>query len=458
MNAERQNKEKNFIWRRLLIVLFWLAVWQILAICIGNSILLEGPVGVGKRMIADLQTIEYYQTVAASILRIMGGLLNGVLAAVLMGILSWKIGWAEELFKPLVQFVKAAPITCFVVLLLIWAGSENLAYYIALLVTFPPVYFNFLEGLKQLDKKQLEVSKVYHMPLKNRLDYIYLPGVKPYFISAMSLAVGMAFKAGVAAEIIGTPDFSMGERIYMSKIYLDTAGVLSWMITVIFAAYLCEKILMKLVQVCFESRPACRKMHKKVAKEDVKSIRLKECTFSYPNEVVLDSLQAEFDAGEIWAVTGASGSGKTTFLKTLWGLKKPDIGELSGIQQIRAGVFQENRLFEEFTAIENVFATGSCVYDRETVEEAVLELLPKESFTKPVKEYSGGMKRRVEIIRALLSDSDVILMDEPFAGLDDATKEVAIQFIEKYRCGRTLIFATHGKTEIEKLSAKEYKL
>ena len=458
MKAERQNKEKNFIWRRLLIVLFWLAVWQILAICIGNSILLEGPVGVGKRLIADLQTIEYYQTVAASILRIMGGLLNGVLAAVLMGILSWKIGWAEELFKPLVQFLKAAPITCFVVLLLIWAGSENLAYYIALLVTFPPVYFNFLEGLKQLDKKQLEVSKVYHMPLKNRLDYIYLPGVKPYFISAMSLAVGMAFKAGVAAEIIGTPDFSMGERIYMSKIYLDTAGVLSWMITVILVAYLCEKILMKLVQVCFESRPACRKMHKKVAKEDVKSIRLKECTVSYPNEVVLDSLQAEFDAGEIWAVTGASGSGKTTFLKTLWGLKKPDIGEVSGIQQIRAGVFQENRLFEEFTAIENVFATGSCVYDRETVEEAVLELLPKESFTKPVKEYSGGMKRRVEIIRALLSDSDVILMDEPFAGLDDATKEVAIQFIEKYRCGRTLIFATHGKTEIEKLSAKEYKL
>ena len=218
MKAERQNKEKNFIWRRLVIVLFWLAVWQIIAICIDNSILLEGPVGVGKRLIADLQTLEYYKTVAASILRIMGGLLSGVLVAVLLGILSWKIGWAEELFKPLVQFVKAAPITCFVVLLLIWAGSENLAYYIALLVTFPPVYFNFLEGLKQLDKKQLEVSKVYHMPLKNRLDYIYIPGVKPYFVSAMTLAVGMAFKAGVAAEIIGTPDFSMGS---------SSSGVLS---------------------------------------------------------------------------------------------------------------------------------------------------------------------------------------------------------------------------------------
>lgn len=458
MKVEKQNKEKNFIWRRLLIVLFWLVVWQIIAFCIGNTILLEGPIGVGKRLIADLQTLDYYKTVAASILRIMGGLLNGVLVAVLLGILSWKIGWAEELFKPLVQFVKAAPITCFVVLLLIWAGSENLAYYIALLVTFPPVYFNFLEGLKQLEPKQLEVSKVYHMPLKNRLDYIYLPGVKPYFISAMTLAVGMAFKAGVAAEIIGTPDFSMGERIYMSKIYLDTAGVLSWMITVIFVAYLCEKMLMKLVKVSFERRPVCRKIHERASKEDMKNIRLADCIVSYPNETVLDCLHGEFGAGEIWAVTGASGRGKTTLLKTLWGLKKPDSGEVSGIQHIRAGVFQENRLFEEFTAIENVFATGSCVYDRETVETAVLELLPKDSITKPVKEYSGGMKRRVEIIRALLSDSDVILMDEPFAGLDDETKEVAIKFIEKYRNGRTLIFATHGKAEIEKMKAKEYKL
>ena len=159
MKVREKNGQKNFIWRRVLIVLFWLLVWQCVSWIIGNKILLEGPIGVIGRLIEDLQTLEYYQTVGASVLRIMGGLVCGVVLAVFIGVLAWKNKIAEEFLLPLMQFLKAAPITCFVVLLLIWAGSENLAFYIALLVAFPPVYFNLLEGLKQMDEKMLGIRK-----------------------------------------------------------------------------------------------------------------------------------------------------------------------------------------------------------------------------------------------------------------------------------------------------------
>lgn len=462
MKVDRKIGQKNFIWRKLIIVFFWLVVWQIVAWSVGNIILLEGPIGVVKRLFEDLQTVEYYQTVGASVLRIMGGLLCGVLLAVILGILAWKQRVAEEILLPLIQFIKAAPITCFVVLLLIWAGAKNLAFYIALLVSFPPVYFNFLEGLKQLDVKQLEVAKVYRMPWENRLRYIYLPGIKPYFISALTLTVGMAFKAGVAAEIIGTPDYSMGESIYMSKIYLDTAGVLSWMVTIILVAYLCEKLLIRITEAYFSKRPLYQKKQGNKdndGKKDItENIKLTDCTISYEDEIVLENFNVEISTGKNYAITGKSGIGKTTLLKVLWGLKKVKAGEISGNSDIRAGVFQENRLFEEYTATENVFATGQCSMEKEAVERALRELLQEESLSKPIKEYSGGMKRRVEIARAMLSDSPIIIMDEPFTGLDDVTKEKTIVFMEKYRKERTILFTTHCPADIKEVKAEELKL
>lgn len=459
MKNERKKEVSKFIWKRTAIILFWLIVWQIVAALIKNPILMEGPIGVGKRLFEDIKTPSFYQTVGASLLRIMGGMLTGVLLAVIFAILSWKKSFVEELLKPVVQFLKAAPITCFVVLLLIWVGSEKLTYYVALIVSFPPVYFNFLEGMKQFDGKLLEVAKVYHMPFLNRLYYVYMPEIKPYFFSALTLAVGMAFKAGVAAEIIGTPDYSMGERIYMSKIYLDTAGVMSWMLTVILVAFLCEKVLMQLMTFIFDRRPSCVEK-KRIGKWELKpnDIGLKVCSFSYGEEMVVSGINLEFRAGEISAVTGLSGIGKTTLLKGLWGLVKPVEGEITGIQGVRAGVFQENRLFESFTAVENVFLTGNCIYDKTEVEAALKELFPNESLKKTVREYSGGMKRRVEIARALLSDSNILLLDEPFAGLDEDTKGKTIEFIKKYQNGRTIIFTTHSLCDIEKLKATEYRL
>ena len=458
MKKEQKKEGKNFIWHKIIIVFAWLIVWEIAARIISNQILLEGPIGVMKRLLSDLQTFEYYKTVVFSVIRIMSGLFSGMILAIVFGTFSYKHRFVEELFFPIIQVLKAAPITCFVVLLLIWAGAGKLAFYVALLVTFPPIYFNLLEGLKQLDEKKLEVAKVYRMPLKNRLRYIYLPEIKPYFTSALAVAVGMAFKAGIAAEIIGTPDYSMGERIYMSKIYLDTSGVLSWMVTVILVSYICEKVIVKLADIYFAGRPNVLKVGKQKVLGQATDIYVKDCTLSYGKETVIAGIDAHFCVGQVYAVTGCSGIGKTTFLKYLCGLKKAENKENGVAREIGTVVFQENRLFEELTAVENIYATGQCFKTYEMVKNALAELLPLETLSKPVKEYSGGMKRRVEIARALLSEGNVIFMDEPFGGLDEETKEKTIQFIDKYRNNRTLIFTTHCPLDIIKVKAEEYKL
>lgn len=458
MKTDKKKKEKKFIWKKGLIILFWLLFWQILAWVIDNKILLEGPIGVLTYLVKDIQTIEYYRTVCASLIRIMSGVLSGAILAIAFGSLAYKKKWMEDFLLPVIQFMKSAPITCFVVLLLIWVGAENITFFIALLVTFPPIYLNLLEGLKQIDERKLELAKVYTMPYRNRFRYIYLPGVKSYFISALSVAIGMAFKAGIAAEIIGTPEYSMGERIYMSKIYLETEGVLSWMITVIFVAYLCEKIIIRMVELYFNRKPKISRNKGNTVLIPTETLALINCSASYDNKDVFQDISVEFKAGKVYAVTGESGIGKTTLLKVMWGLKKLDKGEVKGNSSLMAGVFQENRLFEEYTAIENIYATGQCAREYKAVQAALGEILPEKDLEKPVKEYSGGMKRRVEIARAMLSEGSVILMDEPFAGLDEKTKENTILFIEKYKNNRTILLTTHCPSDITKVKAEEYQL
>lgn len=458
MKTGNKKIKKNCIWKKSLIILFWLVVWQILAWCIGNKILLEGPIGVLTYLFTELKSLEYYRTVLASVVRIMGGLVCGVFFAVFWGGLTYKNKWLKEMLLPIIQFLKSAPITCFVVLLLIWTGSEKLTFFIALIVGFPPVYLNLSEGLTQLDEKKLELAKVYGMPFRNRFFYIYLPEIKSYFMSALTVSIGMAFKAGIAAEIIGTPDYSMGERIYMSKIYLDTAGVLAWMITVIFVAYFCEKVVIWLVGKCFDRKPKMKKYKADIGGFKQESLELVKCTIGYDEKAVLQDISVEFKPGKVYAITGESGIGKTTLLKVLCGIKKTNEGKVRGKEMVKACVFQENCLFEDYTAAENIYATGRCCKDFVVVEEALKELLPVETLEKPVKEYSGGMKRRVEIARAILSESPVILMDEPFTGLDDKTKGRTIEFIIKNRENRTILLTTHCLKDITKVKAEEYKL
>ena len=184
-------------------------------------------------------------------------------------------------------------------------------------------------------------------------------------------------------------------------------------------------------------------------------ILVKNIEKSFGQQTVLKDLSYTFPAGKTTCIMGESGCGKTTLLRIMMGLEKPDEGSVSGIQKGRvAVVFQEDRLCENLSAAANLRLVRKHL-PQEEIEEAFREVRLEDAWKKPVRELSGGMKRRVAILRALLAEADCIIMDEPLKGLDEETKEQTIRYIRSRTDGKTLIVVTHEEKEAEMLGAHE---
>ena len=153
----------------------------------------------------------------------------------------------RELLAPLVAVVKAVPVVSFIILALVWLDSRSLPLFISALMVFPPVYLNVLAGIAAADVKLLEMARVFRVPLGRRLTGIYLPAVLPYFRSAVSLALGLCWKAGAAAEVIGLPSGTIGERLYTAKVYFQTPDLFAWTAVIVAVSVLFEKLFLALV-------------------------------------------------------------------------------------------------------------------------------------------------------------------------------------------------------------------
>lgn len=183
--------------------------------------------------------------------RILLGFLLGLVIGTALAVLSGKFAIIRTLFSPLISAMKSIPVASFTILALFWVGSENLSVLVSILICVPIVCSNMLEGIDNLDKKLGEMAKVFKIPVGRRFAGVYLSQLLPYFRSASRLAIGLSWKSGVAAEVIGIPDGSIGERLFMSKIYLETADLFAWTLVVILLSFLCEKLFIfavKLVQ------------------------------------------------------------------------------------------------------------------------------------------------------------------------------------------------------------------
>lgn len=189
--------------------------------------------------------------------------------------------------------------------------------------------------------------------------------------------------------------------------------------------------------------------------EERKVIEIKEVSKSYDKKV-LDKVSFTVEPGSIMVITGPSGKGKTTLLNIMMGLVSPDSGEVIGIPEKKSCVFQEDRLLENFTVEENLKLVSELPVEK--LKEECSVLLGEKEFSQKVREFSGGMKRRVSILRALLTSSEVIFMDEPFKGLDAELKEKVIRYTLEKRKDRTLFVVTHDMSEAEQLGTTYFKI
>ncbi len=235
-------------------VLFWLLVWQggsmALAAAVPNGgLLLASPVQAALRLLELLPSSAFWRAVGNSSLRIFGGFLLACALAVLLASLAAGRRWLQDLLAPPVAAVKAIPVASFIILALVWLDARSLSLFISALMVFPPVYLNVLEGLRRTDRKLLELAQVYRIPLGRQIWGIYLPQVLPYFRSASSLALGLCWKAGAAAEVIGLPEGTIGQRLYTAKIYLQTPDLFAWTAVILALAAAFERLFLSAADI-----------------------------------------------------------------------------------------------------------------------------------------------------------------------------------------------------------------
>ena len=230
-----------------LIVLFWAAVWEIAARIVGNPIFLVGPADTLIHLLSLLPRPDFWRTLAFSCGRIFGGYLLAVTAGFLLGALACAVPAAGELLSPVMLLMRSIPVASFVILALLWVGSRNLTFFVVFVIAVPVIYNATVTGLSQASGEMLEVARVFRTSLPKRIWYIYRPALWPHFMSAASVSMGLSWKSGVAAEVIGICDHSIGEKLYMSKLFLETKDLFAWTIVIVGMSFLSEKLAMFLL-------------------------------------------------------------------------------------------------------------------------------------------------------------------------------------------------------------------
>lgn len=233
-----------------IIFLFWLTVWQIVSLILHNNIILVGPWETAKALGVLIFTDTFWHSILSSFSRIGLGFLGAFLAALCLAVLSYRFPLVEEFLNPLILLMKSIPVASFIILALIWIGSENLSVFISASVVFPNIYINTLSGLHSADPNLLEMAQVFHFRPLSKIKYIYRPALMPYLISASKTALGMSWKSGVAAEVIGVPSSSIGEQLYLAKIYLSTADLFAWTVVIICVSLLFETFFLWILKKC----------------------------------------------------------------------------------------------------------------------------------------------------------------------------------------------------------------
>lgn len=189
----------------------------------------------------------------------------------------------------------------------------------------------------------------------------------------------------------------------------------------------------------------------------MQDIRITNISKAYGDKQVLNRISKEFPSGETTVIMGASGCGKTTLLRILLGLEMPDNGEVIGMPEKVSVLFQEDRLCEDASAYENIALVlerkrtraQKEVQHRKIEQEAAQVGITAEDLTQNVMELSGGMRRRIALLRALLYEADCVFLDEPFKGLDAATKQIVMQYVKEKVTGRTAFLVTHEQAEVD---------
>ena len=237
--------------KKILAVALALLVWQLGAMALDSSLLLVSPVETARELFVQVRDPAFWGTGGFSLQRILLGFGAAFLTASVMAGLSFRFPVVETLLWPYITVAKSTPVASIIILCLIWLSSRSLSVFISFLMALPVLYANILQGLKVYDPGLLEVTQVYRVSPVRRFVFVTLPQLKPYLLTACHTALGLSWKSGIAAEVIGIPDGSIGERLYQAKVYLATRELFAWTVVIIILSVLVEKLFIGLLKLVY---------------------------------------------------------------------------------------------------------------------------------------------------------------------------------------------------------------
>ena len=233
-------------------IIFWLILWESVAYINRDNFLFVSVFEIFNRLYELSLTNEFWIAILTSSLKIFLGIFFSLMLALITAPLSYKYSKIKELLNPLLITMKSVPVASFIIFALVFISSSELTILITVLIGFPIIYTNILNGMEDVDHRIIEMTKVFNIHGIKKLIYIFIPLIRNDFRSGLNLAIGMGWKAGVAAEVIGIPTGTLGEGLYISKLQLDTAGIMAYTLTIVILSIIFEKIIIKSFDLTME--------------------------------------------------------------------------------------------------------------------------------------------------------------------------------------------------------------
>ncbi len=253
MISTRRNDKKAGAAEHVFAALAWFFVWEIAALIVGKDLILPGPLRVAVTLAGLIGQGSFWLSIGMTLIRILGGYLLGLLLACLLAVLTSFVRIADILLSPAIRIIRAVPVASFIILALLWVGRSRVPVLISMMMVVPVIWGNLSEAIASTDGKLLEMGRAYRFGKMKIFRFIYLPSVLPSLEAGCLTAMGLAWKSGIAAEVLAQPKNAIGTNVYNSKVYLETPELFAWTLTVIGLSLLIEHAIRRAVET-FKSR------------------------------------------------------------------------------------------------------------------------------------------------------------------------------------------------------------
>ena len=234
--------------RILLPAAFWLAVWWGVSAWVHMELLIPSPPAVLKTLAELSVTAAFWKSTGLSLLRIFCGTAAGILLGSLLAVLTVRFRIADLLLSPAIRVIRTVPVASFIILVLLWVKTGRVPGVISALIVLPILWESVAAGIGSADPALLEMAHVYRFGRRRTVRYVYLPALQPHFNAGVCNAIGLAWKSGVAAEVLCLPKMAIGTQVYFSKIYLETPALFAWTAVVILLSLLLEALVRRLLR------------------------------------------------------------------------------------------------------------------------------------------------------------------------------------------------------------------